>query len=266
MPFGIQQLPQLLGIIYALVLIPLVAYLWYSGKFSRKAGYLFLILTTLFGFLLFAPMAPWQLGLALEGRVQALPVPIYGVYAILGVLLVFTLVAGRIFCGHFCPIGTAQELAYLVPVRKVILRHKTITMAFRWAVFIVFVITALFLSNSILRLFGIHEFFHLNTASALFIVFVAILLVSIVVYRPFCRLFCPSERYSRLQQRAASSSSGKTGTPASNAVSVPRPVPRRRQTRTLRKPSAICADGVLRHAKRGIRSGSEERYDLWKAG
>ncbi len=191
MPFGIQQLPQLLGIIYALVLIPLVAYLWYSGKFSRKAGYLFLILTTLFGFLLFAPMAPWQLGLALEGRVQALPVPIYGVYAILGVLLVFTLVAGRIFCGHFCPIGTAQELAYLVPVRKVILRHKTITMAFRWAVFIVFVITALFLSNSILRLFGIHEFFHLNTASALFIVFVAILLVSIVVYRPFCRLFCP---------------------------------------------------------------------------
>ncbi len=186
-----QQAPQIIGLLYALVIVPLIAWLWYRKKFSRKTGFAILIVSTIFGFLLFAPMAPYQFQLVILGKQQALPVPIIGVFVLLGIFWVLTLVTGRIFCGHLCPIGTTQEIAYLVPVKKFILGHKQKTMAFRWIFFVLFILAAVLFSLGLVQLFGIHEFFHLNVMSPLFFVFVGLLIVAVFVYRPFCRLFCP---------------------------------------------------------------------------
>ena len=187
----LPQVPQVIVLVYALVMVPLIAWLWYQKKFSRKTGFAVLVISTLSGFLLFAPMAPYQFQLAVLGEQQALSVPIVAVIVLLGIFWVLTLVAGRIFCGHTCPIGTAQEIAYLVPVKKFILGHKQKTLTFRWVFFILFIIAAGIFSLGLIQLFGIHEFFHLNMKSPMFFIFVVLLLVAVFVYRPFCRLFCP---------------------------------------------------------------------------
>jgi polyferredoxin len=197
----IRQLPQVIGLVYALIVVPLIAWLWYQKKFSRKAGLVVLVLSTVFGFLLFAPMAPYQFQLAVLGKQQALPVPIIGVFILLDILWVFSLIAGRVFCGHLCPIGTAQELMYLVPVKKVIVGHKRITVAFRWVFFIAFTLAAIILSLGLVQIFGIHEFFHLDVTSPLFFVFIGLLIVAVVIYRPFCRLVCPFGAFLSLAAR-----------------------------------------------------------------
>jgi len=187
----LRQLPQIFGLVYALVMVPLIAWLWYRKMFSRMTGLAVLAVSTLLGFLLFAPMAPYQFQLAVLGKQQALPVPIIGVFVLLAVFWVYSLVAGRIFCGHICPIGTTQEIAYLVPVKKFILGHKHKTMAFRWVFFVLFITAAVIFSLGLVQLFGIHEFFHLDVTSPMFFAFVVLLLAAVFVYRPFCRLFCP---------------------------------------------------------------------------
>ena len=187
----LPQVPQVIGLVYALVMVPVIAWLWYQKKFSRKTGFAVLVISTLSGFLLFAPMAPYQFQLAVLGKQQALPVPIVAVIVLLGIFWVLTLVAGRVFCGHICPIGTTQEIVYLIPVKKFILGHKQKTLTFRWVFFILFIIAAGIFSLGLIQLFGIHEFFHLNVTSPMFFVFVVLLVVAVFVYRPFCRLFCP---------------------------------------------------------------------------
>ena len=114
----LQQIPQVVGLAYALVIVPVIAGLWYIQKFSRKTGYIFLVISTLMGFLVFAPMAPYQFQLAVLGNQQALPVPLVAICILLAIFWILSLVFGRIFCGHVCPIGTIQELVYLVPVKK----------------------------------------------------------------------------------------------------------------------------------------------------
>lgn len=187
----IQQVPQVLGLVYALVVIPLLASLWYVKKFSRKTGLIVLVISTFFGFFVFAPMAPYQFQLAILGNQQALPVPLFAIFVLLAVFWVLSLGFSRIFCGHVCPIGTTQELVYLVPAKKFILTHKAKTMMFRWVFFVLFIIAGIFFSLGLLQFFGIAEFFHGNVTSPLFFVFLALLVVSVFVYRPFCRLFCP---------------------------------------------------------------------------
>ena len=45
---------------YALVMIGVIAYLWYSGRWRQKLGWLLLVISAFLGFLIFSPVAPWQ--------------------------------------------------------------------------------------------------------------------------------------------------------------------------------------------------------------
>jgi polyferredoxin len=54
----------------------------------------------------------------------------------------------------------------------------------------VFLLLAFLFSASLLALFGIRDFFYLILTAGS-VVFIAVLLVSVVFYRPFCRLVCP---------------------------------------------------------------------------
>jgi len=106
------------------------------------------------------------------------------------IVFLLAVVFGRFFCGYLCPVGAVQEIAYLAPVPKFNLRQKKVFMLIRAAFFVVFLLLAFLFSASLLALFGIRDFFYLilTAGSA---VFIAVLLVSVVFYRPFCRLVCP---------------------------------------------------------------------------
>jgi polyferredoxin len=183
---------QMIGLIYAVAGAAVVAYLLATGRFTRKLGYLFLVLSILLGFLIFSPMAPLQFQQVVAGVGKGMYTPLLFLVVILVVFSVIALIAGRVFCGYLCPIGATQEAAHLAPVpkEKTAKAQRYFTL-FRWAFLVVLVVAAVFFSTALLRFFGVREFFTLQVATVSFFVFLVVIAVAVVIYRPFCRLFCP---------------------------------------------------------------------------
>jgi len=186
----IETIPKVIGFIYGLVMIFVIAYLWYSGRWNQKIGWLILIVSALLGFLVFAPVAPYQFQQLVLRDVQGLGGPLIVGAVGLAIVLILTFIFGRFFCGYLCPVGSVQEIAYHAPVPKFNLRQKTAFMLIRAGFFVVFLLMAFFLSASLLAWFGIRDFFYL-ILSAGTAVFIVMLLISLIFYRPFCRLVCP---------------------------------------------------------------------------
>ena len=184
-------LPRTVGFAYALVVIIALAILWYTGKIDRKKAYVFLLISTALGFLIFSPVAPHNFQQLILRDVTSLGASLQMAAAGLLLLLILSLVFGRIFCGHICPAGAIQELASLVPLPKVGQNWKQISGGIRAVVFVIVLAAAFGWSVGIVDYFGLKEFFSLDVTSVLFYVFLGVLLLSTVVYRPFCRFICP---------------------------------------------------------------------------
>lgn len=183
-------IPKFIGFLYALVITVVLAYLWYSGKWRHAMGWVLLLVSSGLGFLIFSPVAPYQFQQLVLRDAQGLGAPLLA--GALGLLFMVLLVGvfGRFFCGYLCPAGAVQEIAYHLPVPKWDLRQKSAFMTIRAGFFIVFLVMALIFSASLLAWFGIRDFFYLVLSTGS-VVFALLLLVSVVLYRPFCRLVCP---------------------------------------------------------------------------
>lgn len=183
---------QMAGLIYAVAGAAVIAYLLATGRFTRRMGYLFLVLSLLLGFAILSPMAPLQFQEVLAGVGRGVYPPLLFLAVILAGFIIVALIAGRVFCGYLCPIGAVQEAMSLAPVPKEktakVQRYLTL---FRLAFLAVLVAAAVLFSTALLRFFGIREFFSLEVASAWFFAFLVLLAVASVIYRPFCRFFCP---------------------------------------------------------------------------
>lgn len=186
----IERIPKIAGLIYGIVMIVVLAYLWDSGRWKQKIGWLLLAISAFLGFLIFAPLAPYQFQQLVLKDVQGLGASL--IVAAVGLFIVFllTFLFGRFFCGYLCPVGTVQEIMYHVPVPKFILRQKNAFMIVRAIFFVAFLVMAFAFSASLMAWFGIRDFFHL-TLTATSAGFIILLLISMTFYRPFCRLVCP---------------------------------------------------------------------------
>lgn len=98
----IASIPKLIGMLYALIAFLILLYLLYTDKYTKKIGYLFFILSILMGFLVFAPMFPYQFQMLIIGNTKQLGGPLSVVILSLVLFLILTLVFGRIFCGFIC--------------------------------------------------------------------------------------------------------------------------------------------------------------------
>ena len=187
----IDSIPKFVGMAYAIVATIMIVMMFRRGKFSMRIGYGFLVVSTLFGLLVFAPMLPLQFQTVLLGNTKQLGVPIAFAIMVLVVFVVLAFAFGRAFCGHVCPIGAVQELAYLLPLKKLRISRKAVPIAFRFAVFVAFLILAVAASIGMLKYLGVKDFFHLDFGAAFFYVFLTLLIISAFAYRPFCRFLCP---------------------------------------------------------------------------
>jgi ferredoxin-type protein NapH len=185
----VEQIPKTAGFLYALIMVVVCAALWYTGRWSRRAGYVLLAITLGFGFLILAPIMPYQFQMLLLGDVNGLGGPL--IAAVLGLILILLLsfIFGRFYCGYLCPVGAAQEAVSRVSPLSVRITWKSLTGTVRFAILGACVLSAYTASFGLLYPFGIRDFFAL-TLSAAFFAFVAVLLISLIVYRPFCRFIC----------------------------------------------------------------------------
>jgi ferredoxin-type protein NapH len=183
---------QMLGIVWAVAGAAVVAYLLATGRLTRKVGYLILLISIILGFLIVSPMVPLQFQQVLAGVGKGMYAPLLFLVMFLGIFAIIAIIAGRVFCGYLCPIGAVQEAAHLAPVPKEKTAKATrLFTYFRWGFFVVLVVAAVLFSTALLQFFGVQQFFTLQVATVSFFVFLAIIAVAAVMYRPFCRLFCP---------------------------------------------------------------------------
>jgi ferredoxin-type protein NapH len=165
----------------------LAAYLWFKGVMTRKIVLPAAVLGILAGFVFLAPIMPMELG-GIINVVSGASALTYGVVVICAVLAL-ALVVGRVFCGTICPVGLLQELAYAVPVKKNVIQHTHVLELIRLAVFAVTVIAAIWFID-LMSFTGLYDLFSL-TFSAGFAIAGSIILVSVFLYRPICRIICP---------------------------------------------------------------------------
>ncbi|WP_214084113.1 4Fe-4S binding protein [Methanoculleus sp.] len=197
----VESIPKAAGFVYGILAFAALIWLWRSGRFTRRRAVPFLAASAFFGFRVFAPVFPYQLQALVLNDAAALASPLPMALAGLLAFIVFTLVFGRIVCGQVCPVGAVQELMHFVPVAKRGNPESRVPTAVRAGVFVVFLAAGLGLSVNLLALVGLADFFNLTVASVPFFVFLGIVLLSAVVYRPFCRYVCP---YGALLAPAAS--------------------------------------------------------------
>ena len=179
-----MQLTSLAGLLFAIVGSIGIAALMYKNRFRSWMAYLVLAISLVFGFVFFSPMLPIQFQqflLNIANNQGAFPVFFVG----LGIISLLTLIFGRTFCGFFCPIGAAQELCSKTPIKTHSVVSKRSSELVRLAASLAIIALSLFFALDVLSLFGISAFFHLKM-QMFFGVFVVLLLLSVVVYRPFC--------------------------------------------------------------------------------
>ena len=99
-----------------------------------------------------------------------------------------TLLLGRTFCGQLCPVGSQQELAYAIPCWKWVMYSPVVFDMIRLVVFIGTIVAPLYFIN-LMAFTGLYDRFSL-TVSALVFVVACIILVSVFLYRPVCRIVC----------------------------------------------------------------------------
>jgi ferredoxin-type protein NapH len=164
------------------------AYAWRRGAVTRPLALALAGTSALVGFAVLAPLMPVEfvglVTLVAGGGSLLAPAAVGGLG---GIALAFAV--GRTFCGHVCPVGAVQELAYAAPVRKYIVQHPRSLEAVRAVVFVASVGAALSLVN-LMAYTGVYEFFSLTVSTGL-AVFAGLLGLSAVVYRPVCRTLCP---------------------------------------------------------------------------
>jgi polyferredoxin len=123
------------------------------------------------------------------------------------VLLVSTVIFGRIYCSYACPLGAMQELASKLFFKSDVKSQnkasfllkpskQTIT-PIRWIYLLLFVLVAFIWGltvSEVMNLFVVFQLFQGKIESLLLftvIFFIVVLISSFFIYRPWCQFFCP---------------------------------------------------------------------------
>ncbi|MHA1716571.1 MAG: 4Fe-4S binding protein [Promethearchaeota archaeon] len=192
-----------------IVIIGVVLILLKKKKLSTKVASLLLVISFIIGGVIFAatpnPVMPiQQVILALNGSVEfAQLIPMI---VILAVLLISVFIFGRAICGYACPLGALQELLSKIKFKskykkseqvKTIKVSNRVARLIRLSFTIIFFIggilwgLAFFKNVNVFLGFSIFKGFNISLILVPVIFLVIIGILSIFIYRPWCRFLCP---------------------------------------------------------------------------
>lgn len=138
-------------------------------------------------------------------------------FYVLGSLMLFGIVLGRLICGFLCPFGFVQDLLHKIPVRKFRVPRR-VDRVLRWVKYVMLFGVVVFLSLAVTTKAGVTPPFFCEyvcpagtlgaaiplllvneelraVAGVLFdwklLVLVAVVVAAVFIPRPFCRYLCP---------------------------------------------------------------------------
>jgi polyferredoxin len=203
--------PAFLLIVYALVVLGVLALLLKSRVSHRLRLLILGGSTLLFGVILSADLHPMQ---ALVEVFKALAAGQADVWTDLLILAAFGLMAvlgTKLVCGWACPAGALQELFFRVPGLDRVRVRRTpfwLTNTVRSVVFLLFLILVFgwvfHLDHFVLyRYFNPFKLFDWNFRATAATTLAVIYGLSFFLYRPYCMLACPFGLFSWAVQRTA---------------------------------------------------------------
>jgi len=186
---------------------------------NRKLIIVISVITILYGVILFggfphAVMPIQHILFILSGR--GLISSLLPVIIVLSLLSATSLIVGRIFCGFACPIGTLQELISKINFKSDLKSQEKVKYRIEDSSKLPSRIRRIFLAILIiLAIFGILLLEMINPLTVFFIFrspftltlliplvsLIVVSIVSIFIYRPWCRYLCPFGAFSSLCSR-----------------------------------------------------------------
>jgi len=129
-----------------------------------------------------------NIALALFSPDYTVPISVIAVFLL---PLLFALFFGRVFCAAVCPLGAAQDLVLLRPVRVPPLLARVLSILPPLYLGLAVLAAAAGADFLICRYDPFVGFFRLGAGLEMFLWGAALLLVGTVVGRPYCRFLCP---------------------------------------------------------------------------
>ena len=200
---------MILAAITWLIVMMVSLILLFKKKLTKKASIIILVIAFIVSGIIFGaqpnPVFPLQnmtIGIWMGGSVLV----IWRTLNIRVVLLITTFLFGRIFCGYACPLGAIQELMSKLQFKsnlkdqknkKIMVLTSKIAFYIRIGYFIIFIGAGIVWGLAALQYLNIFEGFKIFKKPGFPIVGIPAILVGIIIitsiyiYRPWCRLFCP---------------------------------------------------------------------------
>jgi polyferredoxin len=177
----------IIGSVFMVMAMVVVAVMARKGRLGSRLHLAVMVIAVLLGFLIFAPVLPFHLMSLAVGGPQAPPAM---AAVLIAAVLAIAFLMGRLYCAAACPVGAFQEILYLVPGKKWRYDDKRVLFAARAVILVAMLATALIWHQNPLTYLGVRSAFSLQLAWTT-LIFVAILIIGILWYRPFCRVLCP---------------------------------------------------------------------------
>lgn len=190
-----DDLPGYTGFLFSLFIVTLAIRFLFLGTFPKKYRIALLLVILLAGFLLMAPMTPVMF-MVLAYRLTGSSTPFVTAFAGIILVIVITMIFGRVFCGYGCPVGAIQELPYYLPLKKFVFHQNSLLLLLRGVLITFLCLVAFFfaiklLYSSLILLKGAMDIFSVAEITLPILLFFVIILLSVFLYRPFCRFACP---------------------------------------------------------------------------
>ena len=190
-----------------LVIILIATILIKKAKLKKIYQILILIASVIIGGILLGanpnPVNPiQQVFLLFRGNAIFIPMLI-----ILGLLLFSTLIIGRMFCGYACPVGAIQELCSKINFKSNLKEQERVKYGFqtnqkwanifRWICFIIIGLVSIIWGLAVLQIVNPFIGYTYITNPLMialiipFFILIIVIILSIFIYRPWCRYLCP---------------------------------------------------------------------------
>ncbi len=175
----------LIKLIFLLVFATLALYIFFKRHDWRK--YILILSVIILGFYLQGFLCPLTAIRNVFTKYDTAYLLLFLVPVILALFF------GRIYCGYICPFGAIQELLFITKLQlKIPEGIKKFLNKIKYLLFIYLLIRVLITNEVILSGYTpFKSFFILGGTAGTIIITVITAILSIVIFRPFCRFFCP---------------------------------------------------------------------------